>query len=123
MVSALNKGDDITGEVVVFLLSVFIIQLIFMTLGALISAIMRKPKASGSISSGILFGAYVISKITDLTDHVNGLNVLSPFKYFNYEDIVYKNTLSPSIVALSILLVVIFSALTYFFYMRRDLNV
>lgn len=123
MVAAYNNGKDITGEVILFMLSMFIIQLIFLSLGTLLSAFMRNPKASGSLATGILFGAYVISKITDLTDNVNALNVLSPFKYFSYEKIVNENSLSFGIVFLSILLIAVFSASTYFFYTKRDLNV
>jgi len=123
MVAAYNKGQDITGEVVMFLLSMFIVQLIFLSLGALLSAFMRNPKASGSLATGIMFGAYVISKITDLTDRVNALNVLSPFKYFSYENIVNGNGLSIGVVILSLLLTAAFSVSTYFFYMKRDLSV
>lgn len=123
IVAAYNKGKSINGEIAIFLLSMFIVQLIFLSLGTLLSAFMRHPKASGSIATGILLGAYVISKITDLTDHVNALNVLSPFKYFSYLNIVNGNGLSLVIVILSILLIAVFSVSTYFFYMKRDLNV
>jgi ABC-2 type transport system permease protein len=122
MVAAYNKGKDITGEVVMFLLSMFIIQLIFLSLGAFLSALMKNPKLSGSVATGILLGAYVISKITDLTDRFNALNVLSPFKYFNYQDIVNGMGLSLGIVILSLLLSAVFSFSTYFFYTKRDLN-
>lgn len=56
-------------------------------------------------------------------ESVNVLNVLSPFKYFSYQSIVNGNGLSFGIVILSILLVATFSVSTYFFYMKRDLNV
>lgn len=85
MVAAYNKGKDISGVVAAFLLSMFIVQLIFLSLGAVLSAILKNAKTSGSLAAGILFGCYVISKITDLTDRVNFLNVLSLFKYFNYQ--------------------------------------
>lgn len=123
MVNAYNKGKDISGEIAMFLLSMFIVQLIFLSLGALLSAFMRNPKASGSLATGILIGSFVISKITDLTDRINALNVLSPFKYFSYQDIVNGDGLSFGIVILSVLLVAAFSVSTYFFYMKRDLNV
>jgi ABC-2 type transport system permease protein len=123
MVSAFNKGDDITGEIAVLHLSMLIVQLIFLSLGALLSAFMHKPKGSGSIATGILFAAYVISKITDLTDQVNALNVLSPFKYFSLPKIVDGKGLDFIIVILSLILTAIFSYATYFFYRRRDLNI
>lgn len=123
MVGAYNKGKDISGEIEIFLLSMFIVQLIFLSLGALLSAIMKNPKASGSLASGILFGSYVISKVTDLTDRVNALNLFSPFKYFSYQSIVNGEGLSLGIVILSLALAAAFSSLTYFFYIRRDLRV
>lgn len=123
LVAAYNKGKDISGEIAVFFLTMFIVQLIFLSLGAFLSAFMKNPKASGSIATSILLGSYVIAKITDLADHLNVLNILSPFKYFSYTDIVNGDGLNTVIVILALLLVAVFSASTYFFYQKRDLNV
>lgn len=123
MVAAYNKGDDISGEIAIFMVSMFIIQLIFLSLGAVIAAFIRNPKASGSLSAGILLVTFVISKITDLTDRLNFLNVISPFKYFNYKNIVDGNGLNISIVVLSLVLVAAFCASTYFLYSKRDLSI
>ena len=123
MVAEYNKGKDITGEVVVFFLSLFIIQLIFVSLGALVSASMRKPKGAGSVAAAIVLGAYVVSEITSVNGNLNALNVLSPFKYFSYDRIIAGNGLNPGIVILALLLVAAFSVSTYFFYKKRDLNV
>lgn len=123
IVGVFNKGKDISSEIITFLLSMFIVQLIFLSLGALLSAFRKNTKSSGSIATGILFGSYVISKITDLTDSVNFLNVLSPFKYFSYQSIVNGNSLSLVIAILSILLVAAFSISTYYFYLKRDMSI
>lgn len=123
MVNAYNKGKDVSGEIAMFILSMFIVQLIFLSLGALLSAFMKNPKASGSIAAGILFGSFIISKITDFTDKINVINILSPFKYFSYQDIVNGNGISVGISIISLVLITIFFSLTYFFYMRRDLRV
>jgi ABC-2 type transport system permease protein len=123
MVAAYNKGKDISGEVALFILSMFIVQLIFLSLGALLAAFMKNSKASGSLAAGLVLIAYFVSMITSLTDKLNFLNILSPFKYFSYSDIVNGYGLSFIIVILSILLVAAFSASTYFFYRRRDLKV
>lgn len=123
LVSAYNKGKDITGEIVLFLLSMLIIQLVFLTLGAMLSAVMKNPKASGSIAAAILFGSFVINEITNLADHLDALNILSPFKYFPYQDIVNGDGLNVIEVVLTLLLVAAFSVSTYFFYQKRDLNI
>jgi hypothetical protein len=123
MVAVFNKGKDITSEILLFYLSLFFIQLIFMTLGFLLAAFMKKPKASGSLATGILLIAYAIAKLTDLTDHLNALNILSPFKYFSYERIVEGNGLSLVISLLSLLITVVFSGSAYYLYQKRDLNI
>jgi len=123
MVAAYNKGNDISGEIALFMLSMFIVQLIFLSLGAALAAFMKNPESSGSLATGILLIAFVISKITDLTGRVNVLNVLSPFKYFSYTDIVNGNGLSIVIVILSLVLVAAFSISTYLSYTKRDLHV
>lgn len=123
MVSAYNKGDDISGEITMFLLSMFLVQLIFLSVGAAMAACIKNSKASGSLSTGILLAAFMISKITDFSDKLNFLNLLSPFKYFNYVKIVEESRLNSIVVILSILLAAFLSASTYFSYLRRDLNV
>ena len=123
MVAAYNKGDAISSEISMFMLSMFIVQLIFLTLGATLAAFTKNSKASGSLSAGILLATFVISKVTDLNINLNFLNLLTPFKYFNYEKIVDGNGLNVGIIILSLLLVGALSFLTYYFYKKRDLNV
>jgi len=123
MVAAYNKGNDISSEIVMFMLSMFIIQLIFLSLGTALSAFLKNPKTSGSLAAGILFAAFVISKITDITDKLNALNLLSPFKYFSYVHLAEGNGLDLTAVILSLGLVSIFCISTYIFYRKRDLHV
>jgi ABC-2 type transport system permease protein len=123
MIGVYNKGKDISGVIVTFFLSMFIIQLIFLTLGAMLSALMKNPKASGALAVGILMISYIISKVTDLTDKVNALNIFSPFKYFSYESMLRGDGLSLAISLLSLVLAAAFLALTYTFYLKRDLKV
>lgn len=123
MIAAYNTGENINGEIITFFVSMLFVQLFFLTLGALLSALMKNPKASGSLAAGILFGAYIVSKITDLTDKVNAINILSPFKYFDFVKIVNGDGLNFIIIILTVLITVVFSALSYVFYLRRDLRV
>jgi ABC-2 type transport system permease protein len=123
MVSAYNKGEDITGEILQFMASMLLVQLIFLSLGTALSALLKRPKTSGSIATGILLGCFVISKITDLADHLDALNVLSPFKYFSYERIVNGEGIHAGIAALSLLLVAVLVVSTYAAYRKRELNV
>ena len=123
LVGNYSKGENLTGELVTLMVSMLIVQSIFLSLGAALAALSRNPKSSGSLATGILMAGFVISKITDMTDKVNFLNVFSPFKYFSLEDVVNGNGLNPGIVVLSLLLTTVFSVLTYIYYQKRDLRV
>jgi ABC-2 type transport system permease protein len=123
MVAAYNRGKDITAEIVMFHISMFIVQLIFLSIGTALAAFIRNPKASASLSVGLLLASFMISKITDLYDKLNVLNLLVPFKYFSYKDMVEGNGLDFLAVTLSLLLATVFFVSTYFFYRKRDLSV
>ncbi|HWT74858.1 MAG TPA: ABC transporter permease subunit [Mobilitalea sp.] len=115
--------EVITGEILILHLIMFIVQLIFLTLGALLSASLRKPKISGSIATNIIVVGYIISKVTDLVDPLKVLNIFSPFKYFNLQKAVNANEISIPITLLCLVMIAVFTVFTYFFYQRRDMNI
>jgi ABC-2 type transport system permease protein len=123
MVASYNKGADASGEIAMFIFSMFFVQLIFLSLGAALAAFMRNPKSSGSLATGILIIGYFVARITDMTDNLNFLNLISPFKYFNIVNLYAGKGLNIGIVLLSLALVAVFTFLTYFFYKKRDLKV
>lgn len=122
-IAALKKNTDISSQICLEMLSMFFVQLIFMTLGAALSVVLKKPKSAGSASIGILLASFIISKITDITNKVDFLNVLSPFKYFNLNDIIDGKGLNPLAALLSIALSAVFCAIAYISYNRRDLSI
>ena len=123
IVSTFNTGENITGEILILHLIMFIVQLIFLTLGALLAAGLRKPKLSGAIAADIIIAGYILSKVTDLIDHLKVLNIFTPFKYFNLQKAVYGNEISVPITLLCLVMIAVFTTFTYFFYQRRDMNV
>lgn len=123
IVTAYNKGPDISDKIAVFFLSMFIVQLIFLSLGTFLAAFVKNPKSSESIVVATLLTAFVVSKVTDLSKNLHFLDLLSPFKYFDLNRLEAGLGLNSGVVLLSLLLVAAFFASTYHFYQRRDLNV
>jgi len=121
--AAYNKGKNITGEVTWFMLSMLMVQMIFLALGFMLASLLKDPKVSGTLSSGILFTAFIISKITDLTDRVNFLNLLSPFKYFSYERLSKGGGLESGAIGGSLVLIMVFLVFSFVFYRKRDLKI
>jgi Putative exporter of polyketide antibiotics len=122
-VAAYNKGKDITGEIILFCITLLVVQLIFLSLGALLAAVLRHSKVSGTVAASTLFGAYIIAKVTDITTQLNALNILSPFKYFDAASIAGGGGISAVSLILTLLLVAVFVTFTYFFYRKRDLSI
>ncbi|MDF2868435.1 MAG: hypothetical protein K0R05_10 [Anaerocolumna sp.] len=118
-----DGGNEITGIIIWLLISMLILQVVFLSFGTLLASIKKKTKATGSIASGIFIAAYFIAKITDLTDRLNFLNILSPFKYFSYPEIIEGKGLNIFIVILTLLLSIFLILGTYKFYTKRDLTV
>jgi len=123
IVPSFNSGEDITGEILILHLIMFLVQLIYLSLGALLASCLRKSKISGTIAADIIIAGYILSKVTDLVEHLKVLNIFSPFKYFSLQKAVVGNEISVSIMLLCLALVAVFTAFTYFFYQRRDMNV
>jgi ABC-2 type transport system permease protein len=123
IVPSFNTGEDITGEILILHLIMFLVQLIFLTLGTLLAACLRKSKKSGAIAANIIIVGYFISKITDLVDQLKVLNIFSPFKYFSLQKAVNENEISIFISLLCLVLIAAFTTFTYYFYQRRDMNI
>ncbi|MDF2512988.1 MAG: transporter, permease protein [Herbinix sp.] len=105
IVPTFNTGEDITGEIIILHVIMFIVQLIFLTLGTLLSASLRKSKSAGSIAANIVLIGYIISKVTNLVDHLDALNIFSPFTYFSLEKAVNANEISVPITLISLALI------------------
>jgi len=123
IIPSFNTGEDITGEILILHLIMFIVQLIFLSLGALMASCLRKSKTSGAIAVDIIIVGYIISKVTDLADYLKVLNIFSPFKYFSLLKAVNENEISILITLLCLAMIAVFTAFTYYFYQRRDMNI
>lgn len=123
IVCAYNKGESVMREIILLFISMLVVQLIFLSVGAFFAAFLRKSKGAGTLTMAVLLGGYVLSKVTGLSSHLEMLNVLSPFTYFSIEDVVNKGSLNLMILMLGCLLSgVLLFACTYFYH-RRNLNV
>ncbi len=118
-----DKDESFYGFIALMFLGVFLFQLIFLSLGMLISSLIKNYKKSGNISVGILIGTFLLSSLMDMVGGVNFLKYFSPFKYFNSADILSKMTLDPIFVMLSLLIIGIGVVGSFLVYPKRDLNI
>ncbi len=122
-VNQFKTGKDMNMTILLFMVTMLIMQLIFFSLGTLLAALVKKPRTSSSAAAGILLVSYFIARVTDLKSELNILNILSPFKYFDYGRVLNGDGLSLFIVILSLLLTAIFTVFTYRFYEKREFSI
>lgn len=98
-------------------LILLMMQLIFFSLGLVLSVFMLKVKAILPISLGTVFGFYLLS--TFLEDK---FRFLLPFKYFKAADVLLKTSYELRYVILTLIIILVFTFITYIVYKKKDID-
>lgn len=117
------KGEGIASDIVVLTIGMFILQLIFLTIGTGIAAISKSPKTATTASTGILLITFILSMIVDMNSNLDGLKYIIPFKYYEAKNLMFGGGFEPAFVILSVIIIAVLLCTTYVFYRKRDLNV
>lgn len=123
IVRAYNKGAPADKEILLMMAGMFIVQVIFMSIGMAAAALSKKPKYAAVAASAIMFSTFFLSLWLDITEKLLWLKYLTPFKYFDSKVIVKDVTLDPIFIALSAGIIIVTISLTYVFYRTRDLHI
>ena len=118
-----QKEEDFYQFILLTFIAIFIVQMIFLSVGMLVSAISKNHKKSANISVSILMGAFVISSLIDILDSLSFLTILTPFKYFQFAYIQNEMILNPLYLLVSIIVIVLGFILTLIIYPKRDLYI
>ncbi len=121
----LEKGNDLAGRLWRLMIALFLVQMIFATLGAAMAAIGKDHHAAAHRSIWILLAVYLLSimiNIADPSDVMNILKALTPFLYFDTAALIGGAALPLVPVLGSVLLITLFTAATFVFYQKRDMT-
>ena len=116
-----EKTDDFTRFFVLMMLALFIMQLIFLGLGMLISSVIKRYRKSAIYSMALLFGLYIMSIFVSLSDKVEFLKYITPFKFFETSMILRNGQFELVYLSISFGIIVVSFAGTFIFYPKRDL--
>ncbi|MBM7613829.1 ABC transporter permease subunit [Alkaliphilus hydrothermalis] len=122
-VNQYGKGEKMTEDIVILMMGLFLLQLIFMSIGTAIAAISKKPTKAIGLSTGILMISFLLSIAIDMNSKIEPLKYFTPFKYFEAKNLMYGGGLEPVFVILSVGIITVLSIATYYFYQQRDMNV
>jgi ABC-2 type transport system permease protein len=120
----LNKlsVESILSPIILAAIGMFLLQLLFMSIGIGMATMNRNYKKTGSITIGILLGTYFLSLIIDMSDKLEIFKFLTPFKYFDAKKFIITNTLNTGYVILTLVIIISILTLSYKRYTKRDLN-
>lgn len=99
--------------------SVVVFQLIFFSIGLLISLLLRKVRTVTPWSLGLAFGTYMLSVFSGIFEDVK-LEYLSPFKHFDPGNII-GNGLDARLILVDLAVVLAAIGLSFWLYQRRDI--
>ncbi len=120
-ITLFNDGEQYDMLTLVLLLaSVIIFQLFFLSLGLVISLLLKRIRSVTPYSLGLGFGMYVLSAFTGL-EGVSVLEYLTAFKHFDANYIIQHAAYDTPLVLLNLVVIVVSIAASYWLYLRRDI--
>lgn len=119
---ALFRGEHAYEPGILFLLlfSIVIFQLFFLSVGVLVSLLVRRVRSVTPYALGLGFGAYVLSAFSGILGEVV-LELLTPFKHLDAAAIVKEGAYDLPLVLLNVTVTLVSLAVSYGLYIRRDI--
>ena len=119
---SLFKGNAMveTSPLLLLLLSIVPFQLFFLSVGLVISLLVKRIRSVMPYSMGLAFGMYVLSVFGDMLG-TSALEKITPFKHFDPNYIIQHGAYDLPLVLISISVIVISLAGSYALYTRRDI--
>lgn len=118
----LFKGDRTyeTKPLLLLLLSIVVFQLFFLTVGLVVSLLVKRIRSVTPYAMALGFGMYVLSAFGDMLGK-STLEKITPFKHFEPSYIIQHGAYDVPLVLLSVSVIVIALVGSYVLYTRRDI--
>ena len=118
---ALFRGgrDFAAGTLLLLLLSIVVFQLFFLSVGLVVSLLVKRVRSVTPYGLGLGFGAYVLNGFSGVFGDV-ALELLTPFKHLEAAYIVAHAAYNVPLVLLNAAVTGVSLAASYWLYLRRD---
>jgi ABC-2 type transport system permease protein len=119
---ALFRGEHeyTIATLLLLLLSIVIFQLFFLSVGLVISLLVKRVRSVTPYALGLGFGMYVLSAFSGVFGDV-ALELVTPFKHLDAPYIVKHGAYNTPLVLLNAAVTVVALAVSYWLYTRRDI--
>jgi len=118
-----DRGQDFGAFITCMMVGIFLIQMIFLSIGMFFSAVVKRHKSSGWITMGTLFVFYLMAILSGLTEKLENIKYLTPFKYFEASALVKTLKLEPIYIGISIGIIIVALTTVCLVYPKRDLKI
>ncbi len=108
------------GTLLLLLLSIVIFQLFFLSVGLVISLLVKRVRNVTPYALGLGFGAYVLNAFSGVFGDVT-LELITPFKHLDAAAIVQNGAYNTPLVLLNVAVTLVSLAVSYWRYIRRDI--
>ena len=114
-------GQFETKPVLLLMLSIVIFQLFFLTVGMLISLLVKRVRSVTPYSMALAFGMYVMNAFGGMIGE-DKLEIISPFKHFDPSYILKNGSYDLPLVLISVVTIVISISGSYVLYLKRNIR-
>jgi ABC-2 type transport system permease protein len=115
-----GERDYEPGTLLLLLLSIAIFQLFFLSVGLVISLLVKRVRSVMPYALGLAFGAYILSAFSGVFGDV-ALELITPFKHLDSAAIVQRGAYDTPLVLLNVAVSLVSLAATYWLYIHRDI--
>jgi len=119
---ALFRGESAyePRTLILLLLGIVVFQFFFLSVGLVISLLVKRVRSVTPYALGLGFGMYVLSAFSGIFGDVK-LELVTPFKHFDAPYIVQHGAYDMPLVLLNITVTLVALAVSYWLYTRRDI--
>ena len=109
-----------TKALVLLLLSIALFQLFFLSVGVLISLLVKRVRNVTPFSMALVFGMYLLNAFGNMLGE-DTLEIITPFKHFDANYIIRNAAYDLPLVLLSVLIIIVSIVGSYMLYARRNI--
>jgi ABC-2 type transport system permease protein len=109
-----------TSPLILLLLSIFILQLLFLGVGLIVSLLVSRVRSVTPYSLGLAFGSYILSAFSGIFADIK-LEYITPFKHLDPAYIVQNSSFNTPFALVDAAVIVFTVAVSYYLYIRRDI--
>ncbi len=109
------------GRLLLMLSSIVIFQLFFLSVGLVISLLVKRIRNVTPYALGLAFGAYILNAFSGVFQDIK-LEYITPFRHLDPSYIISNGSLNTPLVLINVTVTVISIAVTYWLYTRRDIH-